>query len=232
MMSSNEFPTVEVNPVLTQSVLDHLSGLIQDDNSDENNAEEDVNGDVFNAADEIMRLPSSSRPREVSTQLEFEQQSVSNCDHSKQLPSVVVKNNCGEDIVVALYVNSAQPSAFTTCVANAQKIGTVVAPAQNSSRLYTPWTTIYDTYDGPVFPIVTFTMSMRDGNSYSASPTPLHTLSSRPLFLTRHFVDGYVCLFVGVSFLCEFANFCGHAGRTSKGLTSCPWVLFSFPQWS
>lgn len=193
----------ELNQDLSQNALNHLSGEYDVD-EDDDEREDDV-GFSFNAAtEEFPSRTDISRPNVMAANMELEMElSVSHCCNNRQLPAVVVKNNCGEDIMVSLFVNSTQPSAFTTCIANAMKIGSVVAPAQSSSRLYTPWSTIYDNFSGPVFPIITCKMDMRDGSSYSASPTPLHTLSSRPLFLTRHFVDGYCLLFffVWVSYL-------------------------------
>ena len=167
---------------LNHTALSMLQGCDDDDDdSEERVCRDDIGLDVHVDGEGRQQWLS-----EESGRLDDGVESATTDDHYRdQLPSVVIKNNCGEDLTVALYFNPNRPSAFCTCLATARKIGSVVAPFRSISRLYTPWAMLR-TYEGPIFPIVTFTMSMPDGSSYSASPTPLHGLASRPLFLTRH----------------------------------------------
>ena len=176
---------------MNQSVLD----LLQQDDDEVTEMKEEPKApgvEVKSGAEVYTELQSrdlvdSQLCREVADHMDGDYDSTSSgTDQREQLPSVVIKNVCGEDITVALYVNSNRPSVFTTCLATARKVGQVIAPFLRVSRLYTPWTLLCDSYDGPVFPIVTFSMLMKDGSSYSASPAPLHSLASRLLFLTRH----------------------------------------------
>lgn len=169
-----------------KAIAELLSGDNDDFDEDEDEGEE-IDGTFEAPTSQCYpeRRQLSPLFEEVSSQKESDIGSNCSYVHATELPSVVIRNSCGEDIVVSLYVNPSQPSAFTTCLAGARKMGSVVAPYGNTSRLYTPWTLLFDQYEGPVFPMVTFAMQIRDGHSYSASPAPLHSLSSRALFLTR-----------------------------------------------